>query len=45
MVKRIVEAAFVLGLVWLCLGCNAIVGFGSGLGKDLDHLTAPYVQE
>jgi len=40
MVKRIVEAAFVLGLVWLCLGCNAI----SGVGKDIQWITQPYTQ-
>jgi len=42
--NRILEMVVILGLVWICLyfsGCSTI----HGLGRDLEKVTSPYVQE
>ncbi len=42
--KRFVEMAFILGLVWMVMnlsGCHSI----NGVGKDLQAVTSPYVQQ
>ncbi len=44
LIRRMVEAAFILALVWVCLtlsGCHTI----NGLGQDLQSATSPYIQE
>ena len=39
--KRLVEALLVFGLVWMMSGCNTV----HGIGQDLEQMSSQYVRE